>query len=439
MAYQLEYEKGAREGKPMAKDLEDRIYTRNRGGEDRYYVDLRDMGGGREALKPVGDTRATGDPTLARKLARERVEELEEREARRRYLGLEGTAELEPYAAAYLRQRAREGKLAESTLSNLESYLEAAVGFFGQGRDLTSIRPPDVKRWIGRLRKRPNGMGGTLSDGTVRKYLNALSNLYRYAESDGLVPSGFNPVASLVNKPSADRQEARWMEIPEAALYLEAARTFEPERKGDALSGQVYPLVATFLLTGGRKSEVLGLDVEDVSFDRRKIRFRPNAHRGLKTSTSHRTVPMWPQLHDVLQRHVFGGSGPATGLLFPSRRTGGMIHDLRKTLDKVAKRAGIGEGEIRSRIFRHTYCAARLQTFDGYRVLGEDDDGNELREPIPVSRYTVAKEMGHGGTQLVERVYGHLGEIRQRRDVVEYVADDYTDDLGERLEAVRAG
>lgn len=421
------------------RDVEDRIYTRDQGGEPRYYVDIRDLGGKQEALKPAGERRATSDYDLAVKLARERVKAVREREARRRFLGLEQTAELGPYAAEYLRQRAREGKVAESTLSNLQHYLEGAVGFFGQGRDLSGIRPPDVKRWIRHLRRQPNGMGGTLSDGTVRKYLDGLSNLYRYAESDGLVPSGFNPVGSLVNKPSADREEARWLEVPEAALVLEAARTFEPDREGDAAGGQLYPIIATFLLTGGRKSEVLGLDVEDVSFDRRRIRFRPNAHRRLKTSTSHRTVPMWPQLYPILQEHVFGGSGPATGRLFPSRRTGRKIHDLRKTLDKLGKRCGLGEGALRTRLFRHTYCAARLQTFDGYRVLGEDDDGKEIREPIPVSRYTVAKEMGHGGTQLVERVYGHLGEVRHRSEAVEYVADDWREELGERREAVRAG
>ncbi len=37
-----------------------------------------------------------------------------------------------------------------------------------------------------------------------------------------------------------------------------------------------------------------------------------------------------------------------------------------------------------------------------------------------VSPYTVAKEMGHGGRALVDRVYGHLGEIRHRSETVEY-------------------
>jgi integrase len=51
-------------------------------------------------------------------------------------------------------------------------------------------------------------------------------------------------------------------------------------------------------------------------------------------------------------------------------------------------------------MFRHTYCAARLQTLD---------------QGAPVSVYTVAKELGHGGETMVRRVYGHLGHVRTGR------------------------
>ena len=55
--------------------------------------------------------------------------------------------------------------------------------------------------------------------------------------------------------------------------------------------------------------------------------------------------------------------------------------------------------------FRHTYCAARLQTLD---------------RDAPVSPYTVGQERGHGGDSLVKRVYGHLGTVRYRTAAVEY-------------------
>src|SRR2546427_11699704 len=71
----------------------------------------------------------------------------------------------------------------------------------------------------------------------------------------------------------------------------------------------------------------------------------------------------------------------------------------------VAVRAGWKPGEIRSKMFRHTYCAARLQTLD---------------QGAPVSLYTVAKELGHGGEAMVRRGDGHLREVRHPPGEGEY-------------------
>jgi integrase len=113
---------------------------------------------------------------------------------------------------------------------------------------------------------------------------------------------------------------------------------------------------------------------------------------------------------------------PASPLLFPSFRRGrkGRLVELRKIFDRVAVRGGWTTGEIRSRALRHTYCAARLQTLD---------------HGAAVSVYTVARELGHGGDSLVRRIYGHLGEVRHRADVVEYRVEQHSAVLGERLKA----
>jgi len=73
-------------------------------------------------------------------------------------------------------------------------------------------------------------------------------------------------------------------------------------------------------------------------------------------------------------------------------------------------------------VFRHTYSAARLQTIDG----GE-----------PVSTYTVARDMGHGGDAMVRKVYGHLGQVRHRAEAVEYRVEQHVAKLGDRLTAFR--
>lgn len=94
-----------------------------------------------------------------------------------------------------------------------------------------------------------------------------------------------------------------------------------------------------------------------------------------------------------------------------------MLVDVRKLLDRATARTGAlyvidaGQrrkaeaGEIRTKVFRHSYVSARLQTLD---------------HGAPVSTWTVAREVGHSGTQMIDRVYGHLGDVRHRGKAVEY-------------------
>lgn len=100
-----------------------------------------------------------------------------------------------------------------------------------------------------------------------------------------------------------------------------------------------------------------------------------------------------------------------------------MLTDVREMLDAVADKVNWPEGRVRTKLFRHTYCAARLQTTD----RGQ-----------PVSKYTVARELGQGGSDLVDRVYGHLGEIRHRAEEVEYRPENHMDTIVEKIRALRA-
>src|SRR2546426_776466 len=75
-------------------------------------------------------------------------------------------------------------------------------------------------------------------------------------------------------------------------------------------------------------------------------------------------------------------------------------------------------------------------------ALGPTDvplSGVTCTEGAPVSVYTVAKELGHGGESMVRRVYGHLGQVRRRAEVVEYRVQQHVAKLGERLAALKLG
>ncbi len=91
----------------------------------------------------------------------------------------------------------------------------------------------------------------------------------------------------------------------------------------------------------------------------------------------------------------------------------------RHRTPRVATHAGLSRGELRTKAFRHTYCAARLQTLD---------------YGAPVPTYTVARELGHASEAMVRQVYAHLGTIRHRSEVVEYRVEQHLERLGDRLQ-----
>lgn len=284
--------------------------------------------------------------------------------------------------------------------------LGRAGEFFGSDRPLASIRPKDVREWLQKLQK------AGYSTGTARHHLNSLSSVFRYAQELELVPLGYNPVSGLYRKPSIRRdrtksKKAEFLEIDAAARFLDASSMVQRVPR-NGLIPFPYALVGTFLLTGGRKAEVLGLLVEDVNFKGETISIRPNRWRPLKRGWSERTIPLWPQLREILGEYL-ETTPPKGELLFPSPRSlhqgrEETIWDLRKMLRDVAKEAGISNAPI-AKVFRHTYATARLQTIDGGKQI---------------SLWQVGKELGHKTLARVEDTYGHPSHYRPRGEVVEY-------------------
>lgn len=244
----------------------------------------------------------------------------------------------------------------------------------------------------------------------MRKYLNSVSNMYARALSEKYVKQ--NPLADMYSKPTEVSQEAPYLSPAEAALLLESARTYRAPVEDGAFA-YMYPLLATFLLTGGRKSEVLGLGVDDVSLRLGKVYVHPNRWRRLKTKSSKRSVPLWPQLREILEEYMIerertGGLG---SLLFPSARgeTETMISDVRKDPERIAVRAGFPKGHVKLHMLRHTYTAARIQTTEHGK---------------PVHLY-IARELGHRSQTMIEERHGHLHDR----------ALDGTDEVSFRIEA----
>lgn len=418
----------------MSARKRDRLYWK----DGRCWADFRDyadVGGRREALVAPGTTFATQDQDLARVLLARRLEALDGKRRGRVIHGESKEGTLAEVARLDMNAKADSGQLTATHLEALEFRIRVVLRFLGgaadpEARQLdpNAIGVKQVRDLVTHLRGLKNGRGGSLSEGSVRHYLNALSGVYRRAASEGFVPPGFNPVSALLEKPVGAPAEAKWLQPHEAALLLETARRYIPPKDATPFA---YALVGFFLLTGCRETEAYGVELDDVSFERETVTIRPNHWRRLKNKRSQRVIPLCPQLAEILKAYLVGPHRPSGELLFPSYAGGreAMLTDCRKALDHLAVRSGLArpvldkQGKqvkkggwpvldfpLRTKMFRHTYCSARLQTLDG---------------DAPVALFTVAREMGHSSQDMVERVYSHLGTVRHRSAFVEFRVEQH--------------
>jgi integrase len=420
----------------MANKKKSRLKTRRSGPETRYYGDFRDfaaVGGGYEALIPPGATRGTTDPDLAVRILAERLQALEDLREARQKGGVASPRLLEVAVADYLEDRARPDMTKSEilTLTNIEGRLRHAIEFFGARTLLSDITTARAKAWMKELeRTTSKRTGGPLSDGTIRKYLDAFSGLWGWAAQYGTVQGSSNPIRGLKDKPTSTTQEAVFLEVPEGALVLEAARLHTHERP-DQASVPAYEVVACFLLTGGRKSEVLELTPARFDFVNKRVTLRNSKRTRRSRRPEFRTVPLWPQLEGIMGPYIERRELGRDDLLFPSRNDPARpITEPRKTMGTVLEDAGLPPGHPPTKVFRHTYCTARVQTV-------QPGPQGEL---VAVATSTVAKELGQGGTALVERVYDHPAKHHHRSREVEFRVEPWKEhpDFKERFERLYA-
>lgn len=446
--------------------IEARIYTRTRavGAAPRHYADFRDfadVGGGLEKLAPDGANHATTCADEAQVLAQSRLAELVARRADAAAraaipASIPTTADAQRafgrFALYHLEAKDAFEEADRQWMNATAKHLTVARDFFGEACDLTTINVTRVTEFVSHLRRLPNGRGGTLSNGSIVQYLNSLSNMYIRAIAEAVVPPGHNPVRALPMLPKIARVSTPWLEHDEMVGLMRAARTYQPVRVDIALPC-FFEVFATIALTGARETEVFGLERADLQLKRGVLRITKNKWRRLKNDSSDRSARIFTQLHEILDVYLTGPYAPKGRLLFPNMMGGTetMITDIRKPLDHLrmperlrrdCTRAELVEMEaarqdkrdrwlsgrrgpkpeeslaelempipttvlpnLRTKMLRHTYCAARLQTLDGGK---------------PISPWTVAAELGHIDLKMIQGVYGHLGKIRYRGNELDF-------------------
>jgi len=191
---------------------------------------------------------------------------------------------------------------------------------------------------------------------TAQRDLSVLKAILNKAQREGLLET-------LPSFPKQKKQPNRERYLTEAELGALV----------EASAQHLKPIILVAVDTGGRRSELLGLDWADVSLELKLVRFR-NTKNG-----EDRNVPLTER---SLLELIHLGPLPA-GPVFTFN--GKAISDVKTAFRKAARRANVKD--IRLHDLRHTY-ASRL-----------------ARKGVPL--YNIQKLMGHKSYEMVLR-YAHL-------------------------------
>ena len=215
-------------------------------------------------------------------------------------------------------------------LSRYENHLAKRWG----SKRLIDITSRDVEKLKGELLK-------THAAGTANRLLTLVSAIYREAIKDDLVE--VNPVAKI--KLAREKSTGqRYMSADEVGRLMAALDVDENQVAADALK--------LLLLTACRREEVLQMTWSAVSLERRLVKIERT-----KNDEVH-----WVQLSDaaleLLKRQPSRGVSP---YVFPGRDSADKpIHNVRKTLERAQKAAGITD-HVHIHTLRHTAASLAVQ------------------------------------------------------------------------------
>lgn len=284
----------------------------------------------------------------------------------------------------------------------IDSHIAPAIGTMR----VPLVTRSDVARMqsgITRGRKEMANGGRTAAN----RALAVLSAVYNWADGEGLVPEGYNPV-QRVEKYKENKKE-RFLTSDEiaalGAVMAEAETVGLPYIVDDAKAKSKHTPKGTYviaphavaairllMLTGCRLSEILNLRWQEIDFER-GIAFLPDSKTGKKAvvlSTAALSI-----LNDLPRVGKFVVASDSAGTRDEKPR-----HDLKRPWSAISKRAGL-DG-VRLHDLRHTFASVGA--------------GGGLGLPV------IGKLLGHSQASTTQR-YAHLDTDPVRR-AADLIADN---------------
>ncbi len=219
----------------------------------------------------------------------------------------------------------------------------------------------------------------------------ALSAMYKLAESWELAPDGLsNPCRAVSEYPGRRRERF----ITEAEFTRLGEALDQVETEGGA-SASAVPTIRLLMLTGCRKSEILGLSWEDVALDEAELRLSDSKTGARIVSLSGPAVKLLADLPRT----------PGVPWVTPGKKPGTHLRKLDDAWRTVRSRAGLHD--VRLHDLRHSFASRALA----------------IGETLPM----IGKLLGHTQIETTAR-YAHLARDTVR-EAAERVAASIADDI----------
>jgi len=321
-----------------------RLYKRK--GSPTYWVDWRDQSG-----KRYRKSTGTEDKQLAEALAAKWTQE----SFMEQHFGKIPDLPFRDAVLRYGKEKKRENPVGYE--DNTRFRLQLLLDNFG-ALNLTEIRYANIQDFADKRLE-------TVKEATVQKELATLKAILNKAHREERLAS-----VPPFPKAKALQGRCRWLTVSEETRLLEAA------------SAHLRPLIIVAVDTGGRRSELLGLDWRHVNLEKGLVTF-------VKTKNGEdRTIRLTQRARLELKK-----LGPKeTGPVFTYN--GKAMRDTKSSFANARRKAGIED--LRFHDLRHTFASRLVQQ--------------------GVSLYEVMHLTGHKSVSMVQR-YAHLAPDFQKRAI----------------------
>jgi integrase/recombinase XerD len=263
-------------------------------------------------------------------------------------------------AARYLDHLAVERGLAGNTLDSYRRDLRRYAALLGE-RSLASVGEADVAGFVATLREGSEGHPPVKASSAARALV-AVRGLHRFALREGLVEVD---VSREVRPPALPRSLPKAISVEDVQRLIGAAAFDQTP-----LALRDGALVELLYGTGGRISEIVGLDVDDVDLDAGYARL-------FGKGSKERVVPVGSYARDAVSaylvraRPALAAAGRGTPALFLNARGGRLSRQSAWTVLKdAAERAGL-ESVVSPHTLRHSFATHLLDGGADVRVVQE--------------------------------------------------------------------